>query len=272
MKGTNTGFDAAQKALVNWLKQTYFAAAQALTTSGFTVKRKVPEKMQATFKGGATRYSQRAMAVIPATPASLVAVVHLREDGDKGTPHRKALGHLFTGGSRSWKRMEGAFRRLGVLPAGYGMAVPKTTSWANPLDSYGNANPRKIVQLLSYFRAFGEQGYKANMTDKRKRQLAKAGRTEAGYRSINGVVYFISRGRGQWVGRRAWRNGRTQHLPAGIWAKRGIHGSDVAPVFLFVRQPRYRRLIDLPQIGREVMADFPREFEKSLRKALATAR
>jgi hypothetical protein len=241
-------------------KQVRAAAVGALNDLAFEANAEIKKQMQAKFKGGATRYTLAAFKVKKATPENLTAIVSLRTDSPgKSRPYDKVLGHLFTGGTRRWKRMEGAFLRIGVLPAGYMMTVPRDASWANPLDSYGNPRPSFITQLISYFGAFGEQGFRANMTDKRKNKLANRGVTESGYKTINGVIYFISRGPGMWYGRR-------QHMAAGIWAKRGTHGSEVAPVFLFVeRKKEYRKVIDLDAIGRAVVGQkWRRQFNRWL--------
>jgi hypothetical protein len=140
------------------------------------------------------------------------------------------------GGTRQLKSFEKALQRIGLMPQGW-VAVPGTRQQR---DVYGNVPGNFIVQLLSYFSAFGEQGYRANMTDKRRTKLAKRGKTEQGHLTINGVEYFISHGKGNRFGRRSWINGRDQHLPAGIWARRGTHGSDTWAVFLFVPRARYK--------------------------------
>ena len=157
--------------------------------------------------------------------------------------------------------------RIGVLPAGMAAVVPRDASWAARIDRYGNLSQGQIVQLLAYFQAFGEQGYKANMNDAGRGKLAKmkGGAGGKGFRRIGGVVYFVSRGKGNWFGNCSWRNGRMQHLPPGIWAKRGIHGVDVAPVLMFVRRGNYRKRIDLQAIGNEVVA---KEFNKDFNEAL----
>lgn len=231
------------------------AAVGAINDLAYEVNAEIKRQMQAKFKGGATRYTLAAFKVEKATPDNLTAIVRLRTDSPgKSRDYDKVLGHLFTGGTRRWKLMEGAFRRIGVLDNGYIMTVPRNSSWANPLDGFGNPKPSLIVQLIAYFNAFGEQGYKANMTDKRRRSLAKVGKSSGGYKTINGVQYFISRGRGMWYGRQ-------QHLPAGIWAKRGVHGVDVAPVFLFVRVGTYDRVIDLDALGTGIVRRWwPRQF------------
>lgn len=252
------GLDAIRASLNGMGKQVDFATAKALTRTAHAVNRGVQDAMRSTFKGGATPYSLRAMRVKAATRENLSAIVALRDDAPgKGTPWSKALGHLFNGGPRAWKRMEGAFRRIGVLPQGQIM-VPGS---ACPLDGYGNPPRSLIVQLIAYFNAFNQQGFRANMTDKRRANLAgkRGGK-------ITGVEYFISRGPGMWYGRQ-------QRLPAGIWSRTGTHGSDIKPVFMFVNAGSYRKLIDLERIARSIVAKvWDVEFTAAMAEAMRTAR
>ena len=214
-----------------------------------------------------TPFTKRSMRVKEwATPAKLSATVELRDDNPAW---RRSLAHQFTGGSRQWKKSEAALMRVGILPAGMA-AIPAKSSWAIRLDPYGNMSPGQIVQILAYFQAFGEQGYKANMDARGRAKLAKmrggAAGSGRGARSIGGVVYFVSRGKGNWFGGGSWAGGRMQHLPPGIWAKRGTHGADIAPVLMFVRRPTYRQRIDLLAIGTEVVGE---EIQKDFSAALA---
>lgn len=224
-------------------------SAKILTSAAYDINANIKAAMRDRFRGGATPYSLRAFNVIKATEDKLESRVELRQDSPgKGTEYNKALAHLFNGGNRAWKRMEGAFLKIGALPAGYIM-VPGA---ACPLDQFGNAPASFIRQLLSYLGAAEiNAGYRANMTDKRKSKLANIGKTESGYKTINGVIYFISRGPGNWFGSRSWKFGRSQHLPMGIWRKSGIHGVKTDPVFLFVRQGTYSKVIDLERIARD---------------------
>lgn len=244
-------------------KQVRYAASRALNNVAFAANAEVKEEMKRTFKGGTTSYTLSAFKVIKASKDNLTATVALRLDsGGKARSYDVTLKHLFTGGTRTWKGMEGAFRRLGVLPPGF-MIVPGS---ACPLDGYGNPPRGLIVQLISYFNAFGEQGYRANMSDKRRHRMEKVGRTASGYKTIGGVAYFVSRGRGMWYGRR-------QTLQAGIWAKTGVHGSDIKPLFMFVRTGRWRRFIDLQRIGQHIVSKrWQSEFERELSIALANAK
>lgn len=260
-----TGLQATIANVAGQGKQVRYAASRALNTLAFALRADFGDAMQRTFKGGATPWTRRAFRVQKATRENLTAIVELNpSDGGKNTAstYEKILGHLFTGGARRFKRMEGAFRRIGVLPDGYIM-VP---GGACPLDGFGNPPAALINQLISYFSAFGQQGYTANMTDKRKAAIAKRGVSAAGHKVINGVQYFISRGPGMWFG-------RPQHLPAGIWAKRGTHGADVQPIFMFVRAGSYQRTIDLERIAKPIIDQrFQPEFERELEIAMRNAR
>lgn len=257
------GLEALRTSLAGHGRQVSYAAARALNNLAFQGNAMIKDEMRRTFKGGATPYTLSAFKVIKASRENLQASVELRVDsGGKARSYDKTLGHLFSGGSRTFKGMEGAFRRLGVLWPGY-IIVPGE---ACPLDSYGNPPRALIVQLISYFNAFGEQGYRANMTDRRRANLAKVGKSAGGYKSIGGVQYFISRGKGMWYGRR-------QHLPAGVWAKTGIHGVDVRPIFLFVRMGRWRRFIELQRIADHLATSrWPVEFKAEFDRAMANAR
>jgi hypothetical protein len=147
-----------------------------------------------------------------------------------------------------------------------------------------------IVRLLSVLQAFGEQGYRANMTARNIAKLSgkgrwvngrfygaqtKKGSGRQGAMALRqgGVEYFVSRGKGEFTGRGSWKSGQQQHLPAGIWQRSGLYGADVKPVFLFTRMPRYVARLNLPEIAQRAMGEhFPAAFSARLQRALATAR
>ena len=219
---------------------------------------------------GPTQYTLNSLFKRPATKADLRSMVYVKDRGrEQKTGSRgpdRIIGHLFKGGPRESKNHEQVLRRAGILPPGY-FAVP---GQAAPRDANGNIPPSFITQMLSYFRAFGEQGYQANMTDKtRARFEKKLGKAAGGT-----VEFFVSRGRGFWFGRRSWREGRRQHLPPGIWQRvRYSKGSAIRPIMMFVKAPKYRQLINLPEIvGETARREFPVKFRQYYAEALATAR
>lgn len=266
------GLEKLRGTLAQKARQIPFATAQALTQIGHQVRKATAAEMQARLDRPKPYTTRQAIQVNPATKERPIVEIGLGIKIDapsKGTPYAKALGHLFTGGSRQWKKMEGAFRRIRALPPGMQM-VPGAGC---PLDAWGNPPRGLIVQLIAYFNGFSEVGHKANMTDKRRARLAKAGRTASGAKTINGVQYFISHGRRGRAGDRYTEGRHDQHLAAGIWARSGIHGVVVKPVFLFVRAGSYRRYINLPAIAAEtVQREFRPIFTRALANAMRTAR
>lgn len=208
------------------------AAAKALNDAAYEARKTVQLEMDRSFDR-VTPYIRKSVFVTLSTPDKLEAVIEPRYMGGKGVDPQKVLQASVFGGQRRVKRFEAAFMRAGIMPAGYSIVPGK----ACPLDRFGNISGAFIVQLISYFQAFGEQGYKANMTAKRKGKLANAGRGESGYKTINGVVYFIAHGK-----LRSGRGGT--HLAPGIWSKSGTHGSTVKPIMMFVRQPTYQKRLD----------------------------
>lgn len=215
------------------------ATAKALTDVAFEARKAVQQEMDRSFDR-VTPYIRRSISVKPATSENLVAIVEPRYQGGKGVDPSNVLRASIYGGQRKQKASERAFLRVGILQPGYSI-VPGD---ACPLDQYGNIKGSFVVQLISYFQAFGEQGYKANMTDRRKANLAKIGVSAGGYKTINGVQYFVATGK--------LRSGKSSHLHAGIWSRTGIHGSDVKPIIMFVRTPTYRKRLDF--YGRPVKA------------------
>lgn len=237
-----------------------FASVVALTQTGRKIRDAERTEIQRAFDRP-TRYTINSVYLQPATPAKPEAVVGLKADTSKGTPAVKYLAPEVSGGVRGWKRFEKALQRIGaMLPDEY--AIPAAGA---KLDAYGNMSRAKIVQILSYLRAFGEQGYRANATDKSRKRRERVGRSANGFKTINGVAYFVAR-RGHRIGARSWMHGRMQSLPSGVYAKRGIHGSDIVPVLVFVRapgyQPRFRFFEVADQIARTA-------FEGELTRALA---
>lgn len=117
-------------------------------------------------------------------------------------------------------------------------------------------------KLLSYFQAFGEQGYKANMAAKRMRGIHKVKVSTKGYKTYTGVAYFISKGQG-----------KNRHLRPGIYAKTGTHGADVTPIIMFVPQATYQPRLDFEGVVRKsVEQNFPARMRARLAEAQRTAR
>jgi hypothetical protein len=284
---------ALNERIANLPKQVRFAVVGALTDTVFAVRGAEQQAMRAVFDR-VTPYILR--SVRARRPQDLArndaggnivsAVVDVEPFGTNGSasPERTLQAEVF-GGRRSIKAAERRLQQLGVMPAGWAM-VPsvETLADSSKTNQYGNVRGPFIRRLLSYFGAFLDAGYSGNMSARTKANLARRGRTgdkgpernaRAGIVRIDGVEYFISRGQGTYFGRRGWKGGRNQHLPAGIWRKRGIHGADIAPVFLFVPPPNYPvrlRFFDVAQnvANRDFAGHFERRFAAALRTAKTT--
>lgn len=233
--------------------QMPFATAMALTQTAQEGKREIERAMPQVIDRP-TPYTMRGFRLYPATKIKLKAEVDFRPAFGSGSDARDYLAPIVFGGERKLKAFERSLRDVGLLPSGHA-AVPGA---AARIDAYGNMQRGQIVQLLAYFRAFSEQGYSANMTDKRRAALAK-GKEAQGKR---GVVYFAGRPGG----------GR---LPAGIWERTsfGGLGSSIKPVVIFVKKPSYRVRLDVPGIARRVVQQrFPANLKKAWAFAMRTRR
>lgn len=240
-------------------EQLPFVTALSLTLTGQDAKAAVEREMGTAFDRP-TPYTMRGFRLIPATKARLEARLVFRQSHQSNA--RDYLGPQILGGERKLKAFERSLASAGVLPRGM-QALPGE---AAQLDQFGNMARSQIVQLLSYFQAFGEQGYRANMTDKRKAQLAKVGRTEGGFKTINGVQYFV-------VSKTKTVRGRQQDLPEGIWSRSGLHGMNVAPVVIFIRRSHYARRFRFFELVEEtVRGRLSTNFNIAWRRALSTAR
>lgn len=260
-------------------KQVRFGARSALNNVAAEARRQVQAEMRRVFDRP-TPFVLNSVKVDWATREHPTADVFVSYPGGKGVDPNSVLRAEFEGGRRNDKRMERAFQRIGLLSPGL-QAVPASGIPGDKLDRFGNVKGSFIVQLISYFGAFSEQGYRANMTPKRKKALAKRGRSEKGYATIRGVEYFVSRGRGTFAGRGAQRMGemagdrrrQEQHLPAGIWSRSGVHGSIIKPIIMFVRRPQYRVAMSFDRVVIEVAArELDTIMQWKIEEALATAR
>ena len=221
------------------------ASAKAINDTAFKVRATMQKEMDSVFNQ-VTPYVRKSVWIELATPDRLSATILPTYYGGKGIDPQKILRAQEAGGPRRDKRVEAAFRRIGILPSGY-QTVPPKDPFPGSVDARGNFKGSFIVQLISYFQGFAEQGHRANMTDKRKEKLANRGLTESGYKTINGFVYFVAYGK--------LRSGPTQHLAPGVWAKSGVHGSNVKPVIMFTRSGNYAPRFSMERVGKAADVD-----------------
>lgn len=233
--------------------QVPYATALALTRTAQDVKDAIEREMRDVFDRP-TPYTLRGFRLYPARKNDLKAQVWFRPGMVTGKDARDYLGPQVFGGARKLKAFERSLRLAGLLPDDM-QAIPGA---AAQLDAYGNMSRGQIVQLLSYFKTFTADGFRANITNKRKAALA-AGNARKGQR---GTVYFVGR-----VG-----DGRG---PLGIWQRIsfGAFGSAVKPLVVFVPAGRYKPVLDISDISRRVVARrLDENFAQAWQQALASAR
>lgn len=208
-----------------------------------------------------TRYTLNMMRVKYASRNNLRATIKVKDSamitkrGMSGPD--EVLGHLFTGGPRRGKGFEGLMRQKGLLPSGM-YAVPGEGA---TLDRYGNISRGLIVQLLAYFRAFQESGFRANMNDKNRSAFERRYMRKR-YKSASSFNFFVT------------KKNDPSGLPPGIWARVGFGvGQSIKPILIFVEHTNYQQYFDLKKtVDRIVLRDFEFEFVKSFQKAMETAR
>lgn len=245
------------------------AYAKALNDTGFQVRRAMQDEMRAVFDRP-TDYILRSPFVRMATAAKLSVTIEPTYMGGKGIDPQKILDAQTWGGRRRDKRSEVALKRVGILPAGYQTAIPDEARggpYPGSDDGKGNLRGPFLVQLISYFQAFGEQGYKANMSEKGYQRVHRGTKKQAGRR------YFVAYG-GERDAPRTTRKGepdaRAAHLARGIWAVSGTGGVLVRPVLLFVKPKRgYQPRFDMDKVAKR--ADAEAYLERRIRYRLREA-
>ncbi len=243
-----TNLDTVIANLADAGRQIPFATARAITVTAHDVNKAITAELQARIQGGATPYTLRAFKVAPATKNNLAAVIALKTPGQSaGTPYEQSIAHLFHGGVRRFKRLEGLLIARGILPDGL-QIVPGP---ALQLDSRGNARQTDLREMLGILTAY--------------RRNLKIFRRSGRGKTLKEIGFFIVR-----AGSIAAR-----HLHPGIYRRleSGPGPSHIEPWFLFVRPGNYDQKFDLDQIAASVVQDaWPKNFAESFAKAIASAK
>lgn len=238
--------DEAVKRLGFVRKQIPFITSLSLNRTGQKVKAKEEHEIRDVFDRP-TPFIQNSIFLKPSNKTNLTATVGIKDFASKSVPATKILEAEIKGGSRRLKRYEIALRRVGALPNGY-YTVPGA---AAQIDQYGNIARKHITQILAYFKAFPEAGYKANSTERSRARLKR------GTKKKLGVSYFVGRpGDGK--------------SPLGIWMR--IHssfGSAIKPVLIFIKSAQYQSVFDFKFVAENtVKKEFSGEFERTYREVL----
>lgn len=233
-------------------KQVRFATSRALNASAFKAKQETERAIGNSFDRP-TAWVSKSVRYRKSTIDKLESQVDFDAWGNKqGVTASQVLNAEIRGGARRMKRHEVALQKIGVLPAGMRI-VPGD---AAKLDAYGNMLAGQINQIMSWFQAFGQQGYSANMRDGGKRLGRDNKRTGA-----KGFAYFVLREK------------RGKLLP-GVYQRFSFGaGSAVKPVMIFVHTTNYKRRLDFYGLADKVArAEFDAQFPVMLDEALRTAR
>lgn len=232
-------------------RQIPFALSLAINRTANKTKDALVHEMRDVFERP-TPYTLSSIFIKPSNKRSLTAIVGLKDTATKAIPASKFLTAQIVGGARRLKRYEVALRSIGILPSNY-FTVP---GQAAKLDAYGNMSKGQIVQILSYFNAFGESGFRANATDKTRARLRKGTK-----KTIHGISYF------------AVRPGESDMQP-GIWMR--VHsgfGVAIRPVMIFVDSVSYDPIFDFAFVAELTNKKvFGNEFSKALLDANRTAK
>jgi len=240
-------------------RQVRFALANTVNDLAFDAQRRHKNYVNQVFDRP-TRWTEKATQVRKATKTVgsmryLSAWVQLKGDAFKGTPPTKYLKAQAMGGKRADKRSEAALRAKGILPQGMQtLVMPKYQ------DKNGNIRGPFMVKLLSYLRAFGEQGYNMN------RNMSKAQR-KAALRTMKAInqnsdKYFVL-------------TSKKTKKPVGVFERKSGKGKtglgNIEPVLMFIPAPNYKKRYDLPeQVMRSVKRDWFKKWKVNYAKAVSS--
>jgi hypothetical protein len=161
------GLEAKLKSIAEDMPQR--AARVALTRTVAAARRDVMAEIRKVFDEP-TPFTVNSIRYEMATHEQPEAKVFVSDDAAKGLSPRKYLLAEIEGGSRGLKRGEKALIAAGLMGAGQRMMPGKDMV----LNQYGNIPGPRMVQLLSRLSAFGQQGYRANVSEATKRRMKRA--------------------------------------------------------------------------------------------------
>lgn len=239
------GLDAVRDTIAGIGKQARFAAAKTLTQTAHEVNAGIKDEMRRVIQGGPTAFTLRAFKVEAATRDNLTATVALRNDtAEGGSNYTKTFQHLFEGGSRHWKKLEGWLQGRGIVPAGM-MVAPGPKA---PLDARGNFRKAALKEMLEIITS-------------PTRNLQSWRRSGRG-KQLKAIGFFVC------------RPGDKSGLPPGIWRRISTgKSSAVEPWIMFIRPAAYRQKFDLEKIAKRVVSrGFEERFRRNLSEALRSAR
>lgn len=238
------------------------ATLRALNSAGFSAMQAAEKEILKIFDRP-TPWIQKGVRYTKARYNNLEVKIGFDLWGNKsGVTASQVLNAEIWGGSRRLKRHEVALRRMGILPEGMTI-VPGE---AAKLDAYGNMQSGQIVQILSWFQAFGEQGYRANMNNSGKSRLMR-GSKKAGSR---GFSYFVLKKLHGKLLPGIYQ--RYEFATSGV-RKAQITDTSVKPVMIFVRTTHYKRRFDFFNLTeRAAKLEFDKQFPLFMQEEMRLAK
>lgn len=208
---------------------------------------------------GATRvfdrprsFTVRGTVMTRSTKTNLTAVVALKSRNAGGTPVNEYLQAEVEGGRRADKRSEVLLQRAGILPPGY---QTRPGSGAR-LDAYGNMSRGQVVQILSYFRAFGLVSTSGRARGRSGTQTASQKLNRSAKPRRPSELFIVPDG--------------MAGLATGVWQRTG---KQIKPILIFIRPPSYKPIYKFEEVARKaVTLKFNANFNQAFRRAMATAR
>lgn len=225
------------------------AYAKALNDTGFEVRRAMQDEMRAVFDRP-TDYILRSPRVRMAKPGRLGVTIEPGSPEAAGVSPQKVLNSQTWGGLRRDKKFEVILRRIGVLPVGMQVVMPRSP-FPGSSDGRGNMSGSFARHLLAYLNAFesGGKGRRRNMTDKRRNEIHTTGGRNAKAGPWLARQYFVvDRG----VSGKSRLTGRQIDLLPGIWAR---VGDSVQPVLLFTKAGDYTPRFDMNKVAQRADAE-----------------
>lgn len=261
VKVDTSGLKLAIKKLDAGAKQVKFATMRALNAAAYKAKVETEKEIARVFDRP-TPWIRRSVRYVKATRDNLVAQVDFDAWGNKqAVTASKVLAAEIYGGERSLKRFEKSLQARGILPQGMAIVPSKRVA----RDAYGNISPGVITQVLSFFDAFGEQGYRANSYAK-----GRARRWKGTKKTMGHEFFALQRQEGKLTPGIYMRMNYTEAAQARV--SHLAYGGAFC-IMRFVPIPKYRRRLDFYRIA-EVAAvkEFNEQFPKLLDEAIRTAR
>jgi hypothetical protein len=239
--------DFGKSMIAGMQKQVRFATSVAINKTAKAVEDEERRAMSGGIFDRPKPATTKATYIKRSTKQDLVAEVGLKTRA-MGIPAAEYLHPNVEGGARTYKRSELMLRQAGILPAGLYTVPGKEAQ----LDQWGNMSRGQIVQILSFFRTFGNtklNSKRSNMTDKRRARLSQ-----------RRADYFVVPVRD-----------RKLKLYPGIWQRKP--DNTLAPVLMFVSKPQYRAIYHFGDIAAKVVRrTFQQEFDRAFAEAMRTAR